>query len=266
MDSLFALVLGGLWLWVVYSGLRHVTRKMGGLFSGRSRESRDTWTDEEFRKYNVLGGEKQPEPDSIDSLTEDMEESLTAQELLADNLRGTIDREREALARLEKCAAEWADRAALALSKERQDLARAAIVERLETKDHIAALQQQLDTDRALLAGYEADIEKLHQKLAEAYRRQHRAYARIERAGQAERTNRLLGEEKVGQFSHELERLERIADEAEGRAEAHALGDRRSLADPFAALEAGDRIDRELARLSQAHAIGDAAQEQRRAG
>ena len=247
---LFGLLFAAVWFYILFAGSRSLLRKLGSFFGGgRSEASRATWTDQEYSHYAAAAAIPEPPPASIDELTDDMEDALASEETLAKELREDMSEGAQSLAQLEKIAADWADRAALALSKGRNDLARAAIAERLRTQDLIGELKEKMAEDRQLLDGYEADIARLHERLSDTYRRQRHAYARIERAEHAARAQRLLGSDGEDHFAKELGRLERIADDVEGRAEAASFGERRM--ERLGSGEQEARIDREIARLSR---------------
>lgn len=247
---LFGLLFAAVWFYILFAGSRSLLRKLGSFFGGgRSEASRATWTDQEYRRYGAAADLPEPPSASIDDLTDEMEDALASEENLAKELREDMSEDAQSLGQLERIAADWADRAALALSKGRSDLARAAIVERLRTQDLIGDLKHKMAEDRQLLNGYEADIARLHERLSDTYRRQRHAYARIERAEHAARAQRLLGSDGEDNFAEELGRLERIADDVEGRAEAEALGERRI--ERLSGVEQEARIDREIARLSR---------------
>ena len=68
---------------------------------------------------------------------------------------------------LEKTGAEWADRAALAMQNEREDLARGALLEREAALDAIAARKIEIAANQAELAELTEAIAGLEAKLAE---------------------------------------------------------------------------------------------------
>ena len=84
--------------------------------------------------------------------------------------------------KLERLQADWGEKAQLALSKDREDLARAALVEKKKAAD----MGEQLKTEIAVLddalRAYEQDIAKLQHRLREARSRQTAIAARLESA------------------------------------------------------------------------------------
>jgi phage shock protein A len=179
----------------------------------------------------------------------EMEETLV--EVRASAARTIADQKemRRALVRAEHAQADWLQKAELALSKGREDLAKAAIVE----KQKIASAAVQLDTDmRALdevLARQEEDILKLQSKLNEARMRQKSILSRIETVENRVRMRKTLYGGKIDDAFARFDLLERRVDMAEGRVEAFDLGQPKSLAQEIADLKAADDAEAELAAL-----------------
>jgi phage shock protein A len=184
----------------------------------------------------------------------EMEETLV--EVRTSSARTIADQKelRRHVGKLDKLQADWADKAQLALSKGREDLARAALTERKKAADMAEQLAAEtLVLDDALRA-YEADIEKLQTRLREARSRQSSIAARLQSAENRVKLRTLLSSERVDEAMARFDQLERRVDYAEGRAEAMSLSDHRqpTLAEEIAALADGDTIDAELAEMKRA--------------
>src|SRR5512134_1385458 len=112
----------------------------------------------------------------------EMEETLV--ELRASAARSIADAKemRRAIGRLEELQLGWTDKAELALSKDREDLAKQALVERQKAADMADGLRSEMGQIEQILRSYEADIGKLQSKLREARARQNAIAARIESA------------------------------------------------------------------------------------
>lgn len=117
----------------------------------------------------------------------EMEETLV--EVRATAARTIADQKelRRAVIRAEAAQTSWQDKAELALSKGREDLARAALVEKAKAKSFADATQAEIQGLDQNLALAEADIHKLEQKLREARSRQNVVLNRIESANQRSR-------------------------------------------------------------------------------
>ncbi len=165
--------------------------------------------------------------------------------------------------KLDRLQADWADKAQLALSKDREDLARAALVERKKAADMAEQLKAEITVLDDALRAYELDIEKLQNRLREARARQGAIAARLESAENRVKLRTLMASERVDEAMARFDQLERRVDYAEGRAEALSLADQSSkpsLADEIAALAGQDKIDEELEAMKRA-LKGDEGQE-----
>ena len=114
----------------------------------------------------------------------EMEETLV--EVRASAARTIADQKemRRHIAKLEALQANWTEKAELALSKDREDLAKAALVERQKAADMADQLKAEIARARRCAAGSEADIAKLQSKLREARTRQNSVETRLESAEQ----------------------------------------------------------------------------------
>ena len=157
--------------------------------------------------------------------------------------------------KLDRLQADWADKAQLALSKDREDLARAALVEKKKAGDMAEQLKEEIKVLDDALRAYELDIEKLQTRLREARARQGSIVARLESAENRVKLRTLLASERVDEAMARFDQLERRVDYAEGRADALSLADgtaKPSLADEIAALAGADKIDEELEEMKRA--------------
>jgi len=188
----------------------------------------------------------------IRMIINEMEETLvevraSAARLIADGK----DLQRQ-LGRLDELQAMWTDKAELALSRDREDLARAALIERQSAADMADGLRAELQSLNDMLRSYEADIAKLQGKLREARSRQNSIAMRFEsavnRAKAREATHGARTEEAFSRF----ELLERRADFAEGRADALALSGPKDLEEELAELRAEEAVEAELSSMKAA--------------
>lgn len=157
--------------------------------------------------------------------------------------------------KLDKLQADWGEKAQLALSKDREDLARAALVEKKKAADMSDQLKEEISVLDDALRAYEQDIAKLQNRLREARSRQTAISARLESAENRVKLRSLMTSERTDDALSRFDQLERRVDYAEGRADALALSDgtgKPSLSDEIAALEGADKIDDELAQMKRA--------------
>ena len=182
----------------------------------------------------------------------EMEEALV--EVRASAARTIADQKemRRQIARLEKVQEGWTEKAELALSKGREDLAKAALHEKQKAADIASQLHREIgELDDALKAS-EEDINKLQAKLREARARQNSIVTRLESAHQRARMREMYAGARADEAFARFEMLERRVDLAEGRAEAAAMGAApKSLEEEIAELRTADKVDAELAALKE---------------
>ncbi|MEH3104421.1 phage shock protein PspA [Sphingomonas sp. NPDC079357] len=180
----------------------------------------------------------------------EMEDTLV--EVRASAARTIADQKemRRHIAKLAELEASWTEKAELALSKNREDLAKAALVERRKAADMGAQLREEVTGLDEALRSSEEDIAKLQNKLREARAKQNAIATRLESANTKARLREMWNGPKTHEAFSRFEILERRADEAEGRAEAMGLTP-RSLEDEFNELRSNDKIDAELEALKK---------------
>lgn len=180
----------------------------------------------------------------------EMEETLI--EVRASAARTIADQKemRRHIAKLEQLQANWTEKAELALSKGRDDLARAALVEKQKAADMCEQLGQEIAVLDEALKAAEDDITKLQTKLREARARENSIAARLESAQNRYRMRDLYAGVKMQDAFSRFETLERRVDLAEGRADAAGLGGApKSLEEEIAELRAADKVEADLAAL-----------------
>lgn len=163
--------------------------------------------------------------------------------------------------KLDRLQADWGEKAQLALSKDREDLARAALVEKKKAGDMADQLKTEIAVLDDALRAYEDDIAKLQHRLREARSRQTAIAARLESAENRVKLRTLMSTERTDEALARFDQLERRVDYAEGRADALQIaeGTPPSLADEIAALAGSDAIDDELAAMKRALGKDDAS-------
>jgi phage shock protein A len=179
----------------------------------------------------------------------EMEETLV--EVRASAARSIADGKemRRAIARLDELQKSWTEKAELALSKDREDLAKAALMERQKAADMAEGLRAEIAVIEETLKGYEADIAKLQGKLREARARQNAIANRIESAVTRAKARELLNGGRTEDAFSRFEVLERRADFAEGRADALGMTGPKTLEEEIAELKASEKVDAELEAL-----------------
>jgi phage shock protein A len=158
--------------------------------------------------------------------------------------------------RMEADAAQWQDKAELALSKGREDLARAALMERGKADEAVAGVKAELTHIDAHISKLQAETSQLQDKLADAKARQKAILLRQNAASTRLNVKRNLDNNKVDDALSRFESYERKIDSLEAEVESYDMG-KKSLADEIADLEHETKIDDELAALKAKMASGD---------
>lgn len=180
----------------------------------------------------------------------EMEETLV--EVRASAARTIADQKemRRHIAKLGTLQESWTEKAELALSKGREDLAKAALVERQKAADMAEQLTGEITVLDDALKGAEEDIAKLQNKLREARTRQNSIVTRLESAHNRVKLREMYAGPKIADAFSRFEIMERRVDLAEGRADALGLGQpAKSLEEEIAELRSSEKIDAELAAL-----------------
>jgi phage shock protein A len=179
----------------------------------------------------------------------EMEETLVDVRASAARQIADIKEMRRACSRLDQIQSDWTAKAELALSKDRDDLAKAALMERQKAADMAEGLHAEIDQIEQVLRSYEADIAKLQGKLREARARQNAIAVRFESAVTRAKAREMMHGSRTEDAFSKFELLERRADFAEGRAEALGIS---SLDDEIHELRAAESVDRELEAMKSA--------------
>jgi phage shock protein A len=149
----------------------------------------------------------------------------------------------------------WADKAELAVSKGRDDLAREALVEKRRYQQREEAVDRELRDHESLADQYQADIRQLDDKLKSAREKQRllvQRHIHAERKRRAqEDIRRVDSAEAVFKFDELENRIERM----EAEADLVNLGRTHDLEDQLNRLSADEDIERELQSLKASRAV-----------
>ena len=199
---------------------------------------------------SILDKAENPEK-IIRLMIQEMEDTLV--EVRSAAARSIADRKesQRTLTTLEREAKEWHLKAELAVDKGREDLAKAALVEKSQALSAADALRAELtELDRGL-DKLSDDIARLEAKLADARSRQQALIARHETASRRLEVRKKIHDYRIDDALVRFDHYGRRMDDIEGRVEAYDLGARNDLRQEFSDLEASDAVEEELRNIKQ---------------
>ncbi|MES2605367.1 MAG: phage shock protein PspA [Pseudomonadota bacterium] len=150
--------------------------------------------------------------------------------------------------KLAKQAEDWQSKAELALTKGREDLAKAALLEKASVNEVITLVKEDLVKLDESLKKLSHEIEQLQAKLNDARARQKAILMRVNATQSRRQVNDALYNSNFDSALNRFEHFERKIDSMESEIEATGLG-KKGIAAEFDALEKEGKIDQELAAL-----------------
>ena len=196
--------------------------------------------------------DKAEDPEKIVRLMiQEMEDTLV--EVRSAAARSIADKKdlNRKLESVERELTDWDGKAELAMRKDREDLAKAALVEKSRVAGAADLLKQDYQAVDEGLSKLNEDIAKLEAKLEDAKGRQKALLARHKTASSRLAARRKIYDYKIDDAMIRFEQYTRRIDDIEGRVEAYDLGLPKDLNHEFAGLEAEDAVARELADLKK---------------
>jgi len=152
---------------------------------------------------------------------------------------------------LEANSAKWLDKAALAVNKQREDLARSALVEQHKAQEKIAALHTELSDIDQHLDAVQQDSQRLQDKLAEAKRKQESFQLRQQSAAVRLKVREQGHITQMDNAIAKFERYQQKIDRLEAELEAYDMTDNKDLESQFRELDQNEQIDQALAELKK---------------
>ena len=150
--------------------------------------------------------------------------------------------------RVEHEVLDWENKAELALSKEREDLAKQALIEKQKAQQAVDSLQQELERVDESLSKLNDEISQLQEKLADAKARQKTIMMREKTASSRLQVRKQVDSGKVDEAMMKFDRYEAKIDDIEAQVDAYDMG-KRTLRDEFAELENESKVTDELEAL-----------------
>jgi phage shock protein A len=145
-------------------------------------------------------------------------------------------------------AVQWQDKAELALTKDREDLARGALVEKKKCSESAVALIEELSNIEEHITKLQDEISQLQDKLADAKTRQKSIVMREKTVNSRLKVKQNIENNRVNDALTRFDSYERKIDDIEAQVESYDMGS-KSLADEIADLESNEKVDDELAQM-----------------
>lgn len=149
---------------------------------------------------------------------------------------------------LKKHAQDWESKAELALSKGREDLAKAALLEKSNINSSVVITEKDLTKLDETLDKLSVEIEQLQAKLNDARARQKTIVMRTTATESRLHVNRQLHNYSIDNAMNKFEYYEKKIDQMEGQMDSIHI-EKRGLQSEFEELEQQESIDKELEDL-----------------
>lgn len=196
--------------------------------------------------------DKAEDPEKIVRLMiQEMEDTLV--EVRSAAARSIADKKdlNRKLTLMEREQIQWDAKAELALRKGREDLAKAALIEKSRASAASVILKGDYAAIDEGLTKLNDDISRLEKKLLDAKVRQKSLLARHKTANSRLAVRRKIHDYKIDDAMVRFEQYTRRIDDVEGRIEAYDLGLPKDLNHEFAGLEAEESVAKELDDLKK---------------
>lgn len=151
---------------------------------------------------------------------------------------------------IEQQLEDWQNKATLALTKQREDLARAALIEKQKLQHVLKGLHTEQTLVEETIEKLTGEIGKLETKITETRAKQQALAIRSQAASHRRDVQRHLHAGRTEEAMAKFEQFSRKVDELEAEADLYAQsGQARSLEQEFAELQAQDEIEKSSTSL-----------------
>lgn len=185
-------------------------------------------------------------------IIQEMEDTLVEVRSASARILADKKTQERQLASMKSQASTWEEKAKLALSKDREDLARAALHEKRRVEADVTVLDSELVLADDHIEQLHLEVGQLQAKLDDAKAKRKAILMRADSVSQRRKTQTQIHRNQLDDAFERFERFERRVDGLEGELEAMNLGrNKPDLADEIDALAADDLLKEELEELKQ---------------
>jgi phage shock protein A len=155
------------------------------------------------------------------------------------------------LEQAQRNATAWESKAELAVSKERDDLAREALTRKTDYDEQVAIFTKQLEAQKAAVTELKSKREQLKSKYDSAQRNRELLVARAKRAQAQQKMTKATTTAQTADYASELDRMERKIRQMEARTEAEeeVAQSKTTVDDEFVKLGDNQQVEEQLAAL-----------------
>jgi phage shock protein A len=201
---------------------------------------------------NAMCGTAEDPEKMIRLIIQEMEDTLVEVRSASARILADKKTQERQLASMKSQATTWEEKAKLALSKDREDLARAALHEKRRVEADVTALESELVLADDHIEQLHLEVGQLQAKLDDAKAKRKAILMRADSVSQRRKTQTQIHRNQLDDAFERFERFERRVDGLEGELEAMNLGrNKPDLADEIDALAADDLLKEELEELKQ---------------
>lgn len=198
---------------------------------------------------NSLIGQAEDPEKVLEQAVEDMQQDLIGLRQAVAQAIATQKRTERQASQAESTAQEWYNRAQLALSSGDEILAREALTRRKSYQETAKVMRTQLTQEAGVVTKLKDNMRTLESKISEAKTKKDLYIARARSAQASQKINEMLGNVGTGSSLSAFERMEEKVLQLEAQSEALQELGTDELEKRYAALEAGNDIDTELAAM-----------------
>ena len=190
-------------------------------------------------------------------IIQEMEDTLV--EVRSSSARVLADRktaERKRL-RIAQEVNDWEEKAKLAITKGREDLARAALQEKRAIEEELETISAELNSTDEHIEQLNDEVTQLQQKLSDAKAKQKALLMRSQTVHSRMAVKRQIHRSELDEAFSKFDKFERRMDNLEGELDAMDLGREGGLAAEIDALQDDDALNEELEALKQSMQRGE---------
>jgi len=197
---------------------------------------------------SLVGTAEDPEK-ILEQAVRDMQEDLVQLRQAVAGAIAAQKRTERQCSQAESTAAEWYQRAQLALQKGEENLAREALTRKKSYQETATAMKGQLQQQNVVVTQLKENMRALESKISEAKSKKDMYIARARSAASSERLQEMMGNLNSGSALSAFEKMEEKVMQLEARSEAIAELGTSDLEQQFLSLEGAGDVDAELTAM-----------------